>query len=409
MSLKSWLHGAARQLTVFALAVIAVTAVAMTAQAGTIKIGAPIPQTGPFASDGGVMEKAIKLAVEDLNKAGGVLGQQVEVEFFDIGDLSPDKLQAAAANLIDRGKADFIVTGYGGFGPDIPAFCPQGVPFIHNDAFTSVVDLMNSMGCTSIFNASDVESAYGKVMFDQIMALGHDFPNKKLAIVHGPYEWEAGLTKAMAEAAAAQGWEIVVNEEVPYESVQWPGILSKIRDANPSLVHIEVLDAGLTYTFLQQYFDNPVKGALLNAGYAASVPAFGDVISKGNVEGVLGMTLSAQLPGPDGDAFVKKWQAAYNEMPPWSLAAQLYDEVNMWAAAVAIAGSASDHAAVVKALKEMSFKGLTGTLKFDDRFKIPTSDASQPAFLFQVQGKDLKTLMIGTAKTADFVEPTWSK
>lgn len=409
MSLKSWLHGAVRQLTVFALAVIAVTAVATTAQAGTIKIGAPIPQTGPFASDGGVMEKAIKLAVEDLNKAGGVLGQQVEVEFFDIGDLSPDKLQAAAANLIDRGKADFIVTGYGGFGPDIPAFCPQGVPFIHNDAFTSVVDLMNSMGCTSIFNASDVESAYGKVMFDQIMALGHDFPNKKLAIVHGPYEWEAGLTKAMAEAAAAQGWEIVVNEEVPYESVQWPGILSKIRDANPSLVHIEVLDAGLTYTFLQQYFDNPVKGALLNAGYAASVPAFGDVISKGNVEGVLGMTLSAQLPGPDGDAFVKKWQAAYNEMPPWSLAAQLYDEVNMWAAAVAIAGSASDHAAVVKALKEMSFKGLTGTLKFDDRFKIPTSDASQPAFLFQVQGKDLKTLMIGTAKTADFVEPTWSK
>ncbi len=409
MSLKSWLHGAARQLTVFALAVIAGLTVAMTAQAGTIKIGAPIPQTGPFASDGGVMEKAIKLAVEDLNKAGGVLGQQVEVEFFDIGDLSPDKLQAAAANLIDRGKADFIVTGYGGFGPDIPAFCPQGVPFIHNDAFTSVVDLMNSMGCTSIFNASDVESAYGKVMFDQIMALGHDFPNKKLAIVHGPYEWEAGLTKAMAEAAAAQGWEIVVNEEVPYESVQWPGILSKIRDANPSLVHIEVLDAGLTYTFLQQYFDNPVKGALLNAGYAASVPAFGDVISKGNVEGVLGMTLSAQLPGPDGDAFVKKWQAAYNEMPPWSLAAQLYDEVNMWAAAVAIAGSASDHAAVVKALKEMSFKGLTGTLKFDDRFKIPTSDASQPAFLFQVQGKDLKTLMIGTAKTADFVEPTWSK
>jgi len=408
MSLTSVLHTAARGLAVFALAAI-VGSTSLTARADTIKIGAPIPQTGPFASDGGVMEKAIKLAVEDLNKAGGVLGKQVEVTFFDIGDLSPDKLQAAAANLIDRGKADFIVTGYGGFGPDIPAFCPQGVPFIHNDAFTSVVDMMNSMGCTAIFNASDVESAYGKVMFDQIMALGHDFPNKKLAIVHGPYEWESGLTKAMADAAVAQGWEVVVNEEVPYESVQWQGILSKIREANPSLVHIEVLDAGLTYTFLQQYFDSPVKGALVNAGYAASVPAFGDVIAQGKVEGVLGMTLSAQLPGPEGDAFVKRWQAAYNETPPWSLAAQLYDEVNMWAAAVAKAGSASDHAAVVKALKEMSFKGLTGTLKFDDRFKIPTSDASQPAFLFQVHDKGLKTLMIGTKKTSDFAMPDWTK
>jgi branched-chain amino acid transport system substrate-binding protein len=408
MSLTSVLQTAARGLAIFASAAI-VWSAAMTANADTIKIGAPIPQTGPFASDGGVMEKAIKLAVEDLNKAGGVLGQQVEVTFFDIGDLSPDKLQAAAANLIDRGKSDFIVTGYGGFGPDIPAFCPQGVPFMHNDAFTSVVDMMNSMGCTSIFNASDVEAAYGKVMFDQIMALGHDFPNKKLAIVHGPYEWEAGLTKAMADAATAQGWEVVVNEEVPYESVQWQGILSKIRDADPALVHIEVLDAGLTYTFLQQYFDSPVKGALVNAGYAASVPAFGEVIAQGKVEGVLGMTLSAQLPGAEGDAFIKRWQAAYNETPPWSLAAQLYDEVNMWAAAVKTAGSASDHKAVVKALKEMSFKGLTGTLKFDDRFKIPTSDASQPAYLFQVRDKTLLPLMIGTKKTGDFVEPAWTK
>jgi branched-chain amino acid transport system substrate-binding protein len=241
------------------------------------------------------------------------------------------------------------------------------------------------------------------------MALGHNFPNKKLAIVHGPYEWESGLTKAMADAAVAQGWEVVVNEEVPYESVQWQGILSKIRDANPSHLLIEVLDAGLTYTFLQQYFDSPVKGALVNAGYAASVPAFGDVIAQGKVEGVLGMTLSAQLPGADGDAFVKRWQAAYNEMPPWSLAAQLYDEVNMWAAAVKTAGSASDHAAVVKALKEMSFKGLTGTLKFDDKFKIPTNDASQPAFLFQVRDKTLLPLMIGTKKTADFVEPAFTK
>lgn len=408
MSLTSVLRSAARGLAVLALAAV-VGSTATTARADTIKIGAPIPQTGPFASDGGVMEKAIKLAVEDLNKAGGVLGQQVEVTFFDIGDLSPDKLQAAAANLIDRGKSDFIVTGYGGFGPDIPAFCPQGVPFIHNDAFTSVVDMMNSMGCTSIFNASDVEASYGKVMFDQLLALGRDFPNKKIAIVHGPYEWESGLTKAMAEAATAQGWEVVVNEEVPYESVQWQGILSKIRDANPSLVHIEVLDAGLTYTFLQQYFDAPIKGALVNAGYAASVPAFGDVVAQGKVEGVLGMTLSAQLPGAEGDAFVKRWQEAYNETPPWSLAAQLYDEVNMWAAAVKIAGNASDHPAVVKALKEMSFKGLTGTLKFDDRFKIPTSDASQPAFLFQVRDKALLPLMIGTKKTADFVEPGWTK
>jgi branched-chain amino acid transport system substrate-binding protein len=406
MHLKSLLRDLSRGLATLSVAALATTA-AFAAE--PIKIGAPIPQTGPFASDGGVMEKAITLAVEDLNKAGGVLGQPVEVSFFDIGDLSPDKLQAAAASLIDRDKSDFIVTGYGGFGPDIPAFCPQGVPFIHNDAFTSVVEMMNTMGCKHIFNASDVETAYGKVMFDQLMALGRDFPVKKIAIVHGPYEWEAGLTKAMAEAATAAGWEIVLNEEVPYESVQWEGILSKIRAAGPSLVHIEVLDASITYTFLQQYFANPVKGALVNAGYAASIPAFGEVIAQGNVEGVLGMTLSAQLPGPDADAFVKNWQARFNELPPYSLAAQLYDEVNMWAAAVKQVGNAQDHAKVVQAIQDMSFKGLTGTLKFDETRKIPTNDETQPAFLLQVQGSQLVPLMIGAKKAGEFIEPAWAK
>jgi len=409
MSLNTWLRKFVRGAAAFSVATAALCAVPLAASAEGIKIGAPIPQTGPFASDGSVMEKAIKLAVDDLNKAGGVQGQKVEVSFFDIGDLSPDKLQAAAANLIDREKADFIVTGYGGFGPDIPAFCPQGVPFIHNDAFTSVVEMMNNMGCNHIFNASDVESAYGKVMFDQLMALGRDFPVKKLAIVHGPYEWESGVTKAMGEAATATGWEVVVNEEVPYESVQWQGILSKIRDAQPSLVHIEVLDASLTYTFLQQYFTNPLKGALVNAGYAASVPAFGDVIAQGNVEGVLGMTLSAQLPTPEGDAFVKNWQAQYNETPPWSLAAQLYDEVYMWAAAATAVGNVSDHAKVVQELQNMSYKGLTGTLKFDETRKIPTSDATQPAYLLQVQGGKLTPLMIGTKKVGEFIEPPFAK
>lgn len=409
MSMTSWLRGMPRGLATLSVVALAGLAAPLAASADTIKIGAPIPQTGPFASDGSVMEKAITLAVEDLNKAGGVLGQKVEVSFFDIGDLSPDKLQAAAANLIDRDKADYIVTGYGGFGPDIPAFCPQGVPFVHNDAFTSVVEMMNSMGCKHIFNASDVESAYGKVMFEQLMALGRDFPVKKLAIVHGPYEWEFGSTKAMAAAAEAAGWEVVMNEEVPYESVQWQGILSKIREAGPSLVHVEILDASLTYTFLQQYFANPVKGALVNAGYAASVPAFGDVIKQGNVEGVIGMTLSAQLPGPEGDAFVKNWEARYNEPPPWSLAAQLYDEVNMWAAAVKQVGDAKDHAKVVQAIQDMSFKGLTGTLKFDETRKIPTSDATQPAFLFQVQGGKLVPLMIGTKKVGEFIEPSFAK
>lgn len=391
------------------LTVATAMAFAAVASADTIKVGAPIPQTGPFASDGTVMEKAIKLAVDDINKAGGLLGQQLEVIYFDIGDLTPDKLQAAAANLIDRNKSDVIITGYGGFGPDIPAFCPYDVPFIHLDAFTSVVDLMNSMGCNNIYNISDVESAYGEAIFDQVMALGHTFPTKKLAIVHGPYEWESGLTQAMAEKAKAAGWEVVLQEEIAYESVQWPSILSKIRGAAPSLIHVEVLDPSLTNTFIQQYRENPVKGALINAGYAASIPAFGEVVAEGGVDGVVGMTLSAQLPGADGDAFVEKWKAAYGETPPWSIAAVLYDGMFMWAEAVKQVGNAQDHVAINKAIMGLNYKGLTGVLALNERFMIPTNDQTQPSFLLQAQDKKLVPVRLGTQKVGDFVTPSFAQ
>ncbi len=392
-----------------AAAVLAAMLGVSAAAADTIKIGAPIPQTGPFASDGQVMQKAIQLAVDDINKAGGLTGQQIEVLWFDIGDLTPDKLQAAAANLIDRSKADFIVTGYGGFGPDIPAFCPQGVPFVHADGVTSVIDLMNSMNCTNIFNASDAEQMYGRTIFGQMQSIGHAFANKKIAIVHGPYEWEFGLAKGMVEAATEAGWEVVVKEEVPYENAQWTGILAKIREAAPALVHIESLDPGLANTFIQQYRENPIKGALLSAGYIESVPAFGDVIKTGAADGVLGMTLSAQLPGPEGEAFIARWQAAYNELPPYSIAALLYDQVQAWAAAVAKVGNVKDHAAVNKAIQESSYKGLTGTLSFNEKRFIPTNDATQPTFLLQVQNKTVTPIMIGSKKAADFIAPDWIK
>ena len=65
------------------------------AQAESIRVGAPIPVTGPYSSDGVAMEKGLQLAIEELNRNGGLLGKQLELFVFDIGDLTPDKLQAS--------------------------------------------------------------------------------------------------------------------------------------------------------------------------------------------------------------------------------------------------------------------------------------------------------------------------
>lgn len=397
----------ARKVALATAITLAMTLPASAADA--IKLGAPIPLTGPFASDGLTMEKAIKLAVKDINDANGLLGKPVQIQTFDIGDLTPDKLQAAAANLIEREGVDALINGYGGMGPDIPAFCPYGVPYLHNNAVSSVISLAKTSGCSAIFNSSDVDVNYGRTVFSQLQKVGYDFPTKRLAIVHGPFEWDINFSNGLAEAAKAAGWEVVFEEEVPYENLEWSGILSKIRDAKPSLVHLEALDPAVASTFIDQFRTNPPTGALLNIGYVGSTPGVDDAIRQGNAESVLAFTLTAQLPGKSSDDFVAKWKAAYNEDPPVSLAAAIFDEVNLWAAAVKQVGDPKDYPAIAEAIKSLKFRGLTGTFAFNDDNYINNANDTQPALLFQVQNKKRVLLMVGDQKQNDLVPPSWIK
>lgn len=62
--------------------------------------------------------------------------------------------------------------------------------------------------------------------------------------------------------------------------------------------------------------------------------------------------------------FVKNYKAAYNENPA-SFSANAYDAVYIIKAAIEKAGS-TDKEAIVKAMKELDFEGVAGTLRFDE-------------------------------------------
>lgn len=383
---------------------LATTAVAQD----SILVGAPIPLTGYFAADGETMEQAIRLSVEEINENGGLLGQPLEVVTFDIGDLTPDKLIAAAANLIEREGVSVLINGYGGMGPDIPAFCPYGIPYIHNDAVSSVIDLAERMDCGAIFNASDIDYNLGKIVFEQIVGSGHDFERQSLAIVHGDFEWDIRIAEGMREAAEEAGWDVVFIEEVPYDTVEWTGIQSQIRDANPSLIHLEALEPAVATTFISQFQTQPIEDALLSVGYIGATPGLDEVIQQGGAEGVLSFTLNAHLENTTGDAFVEKWQAAYGAQPPVSLAAAIYDMVNMWAQAVEAVGDPDDYAAVADTIRELNFEGIAGRYTFNERNYIDSGDDTQPAQLLQVQNNERVRVMVGTERVGDIQAPSWS-
>lgn len=70
---------------------------------GVLRIGTLFPMSGDVADIGPGMVAAVELAVRDINAVGGVLGEPVEVLARDSGAASEQKLEAAFAELVERG------------------------------------------------------------------------------------------------------------------------------------------------------------------------------------------------------------------------------------------------------------------------------------------------------------------
>jgi len=78
------------------------------AQSGTLDIGAILPLTGDGADYGPGMQTAMSIAVNEVNNAGGVLGQQIRMHFEDDAT-NPDQGVRAAHKLIDIQHVKAIV------------------------------------------------------------------------------------------------------------------------------------------------------------------------------------------------------------------------------------------------------------------------------------------------------------
>lgn len=160
--------------------------------ADTIKIGAPDPLTGIYAVDGNVMLNVTKLAVADINEAGGLLGKKLEVVEFDIEDMLPEKLIAAAEVLVTKEKCDLIITACNAMGPDVQAFGKYDVPYICNNASTVATNMVkdNPEQYWNCFQAGDNEPKYVAKTIETFMGFGYQMPNKKIAMVYSEYDWD---------------------------------------------------------------------------------------------------------------------------------------------------------------------------------------------------------------------------
>ena len=212
-------------------AVLAVTLAGAAAQA-QIRIATVGPMTGSYAAVGAQMKAGAEQAVADINKAGGVNGQQLVLE---VGDDACDPRQAVSVANQMASRKVAVVAGHYCSGSSIPAskvYAEEGVlqisPASTNPAYTD-------KGSWNTFRVCGRDDQQGLVAGKY---LATTFKGKKIAILHDNSAYGKGLADETKKSLNANGTtEALYAAYTPGER-DYSAIVSRMKQAGIDVIYV---------------------------------------------------------------------------------------------------------------------------------------------------------------------------
>ena len=196
-----------------------------TAVQAQIKMGVAGPITGANAAFGAQLNQGVQQAAEDINKAGGILGQKIEVEPGD--DVSDPKQGVSVANKFVGDEVKFVV-GHFNSGVTIPAsdvYSENGILFITPSATNPKV---TDRKLWDAFRTCGRDDQQGMVWAE----LARDkLKGKKIAVVHDKTTYGKGLADAALDNMHKMGVKEVLYEGVNTGEKDYSAIVSKIKES----------------------------------------------------------------------------------------------------------------------------------------------------------------------------------
>lgn len=329
------------------------------AQADTIvKVGHVAPLTGGSAHQGKDNENGARLAIEEINAKGLVIGGQKVTLQLDPQDDAGDPRQATqvAQKLVDDKVV--AVVGHETSGTSIPAskiYSDAGVvqisPSATNPKYTE-------QGFKTTYRVVATDAQQGPALANYAAKEMHV---KKVAIVDDSTAYGQGLAQQFEVAAKAAGLTVVSHDATNDKAVDFRAILTKIKGENPDAIMVGAMDAT----------GGPLAKQAKQLGLRAKILA-GDGVCTANIADLAGnaadnIVCSQAGMGLDqmagGAAFAAKYKKRYGQdvvlYSPYT-----YDSVYIIVDAMKRANSV-DPAKILAAMPTADYKGVIGETTFD--------------------------------------------
>lgn len=266
----------------------------------SITIGATIPLTGRYAGGGAQVERGYRMAMEDINAAGGVMveeyGRQIPLNIIILDDES-DPVKTVS-NLEDLYNNDEVVAYLGGFGSDLHAAAAavaevNAVPYL-GVAF-ALWDV-HQQGYEYLFSPFPKSPDLSTTVFEFLNeTLEEGDRPTRVGILQEQTDWGIELADLWEQDAPEYGYEIVAREEYAPGTADFTDLILQLQNAE-----VEVLLS----------LPNPPDGITLVTQMAELdwAPAFSVIIRAPDAP------TWVQALGTNGDyvAFMPGWHNAMN-------------------------------------------------------------------------------------------------
>jgi branched-chain amino acid transport system substrate-binding protein len=348
---------------IVAASVLAFASVA-SAQDMVVKIGHVAPTSGGQAHLGKDNENGARMAIEELNAKGVMIGgKKAKFELMAEDDGADPKQATAVANKLVDAKVNGVV-GHLNSGTSIPAskiYSDAGIPQI-SPSSTNPKYTRQGFKTTFRVVADDVQlgSTLGRYSIKELKG-------KSIAVIDDRSAYGQGVAEEFTKAVKSSGGTIADTQYTNDKATDFTAILTAVKATKPDVVFFGGMDS-VAGPMLRQ-----MKQLGINAKYMGGDGICSTELPKLAAGAMAdGQVICAEAGGVEGvqKAGMEKFKADYKKkfgIDVQIYAPYVYDAVNVMAAAMIKAGSADPKVYLPALAKTDGYKGVTGTISFDEK------------------------------------------
>jgi urea transport system substrate-binding protein len=360
-------------------AILAAPAILRHARAADpFKIGLFYAASGPAALFGPTQKASFELAVEQINKAGGIMGRQIQMHFADAGG-PPAESTKAAVRLMLQEKCDLFIGSHDSATREaLVSTIKARTPYIYTPIYE---------GGECAPNTYVLADTPEQQVRPSIEMLTKEKNVKSVYLIGNDYVWPRKTNDRVKQYLAAGGGKVIGEEYVPLGAPnKFEEAVTRIKGAKPDAVVVTLVGAD-NVNFNRTFAGFGLDKDILRASMLLEENTLLGIGAENSKNLYNCMSYFSTVPGAAHDAFKAAYKAKFGEKAPQLsiIGVDCYAGVQC-AKALVEKAKGTKAADLMAASEGLTFNTATGPVTMKNRHP------DKPMYLAQCEGTSFKII-----------------